>query len=90
MPDLQQELPASARSLIQRKLGHLEEADRRVLTAASVQGYEFDALVVARVLGREPADDPPARRQRPPIGEQLQQQEQHQEEQRVEGGRGQP
>jgi predicted ATPase len=55
-PDLQAGLPESVRSVIQRKMAHLTDADRHLLMAASVQGAEFDAAVVARVLGREPAD----------------------------------
>jgi predicted ATPase len=56
LPDLQRELPESVRSVIQRKIDQLGEADRRLLTVASVQGAEFDAAVVAQVLGREAAD----------------------------------
>jgi predicted ATPase len=56
LPDLQRELPESIRSLIRRKLDRLDEPDRRLLGAASVQGHEFDAAVVARVLGQPPAD----------------------------------
>jgi predicted ATPase/tRNA A-37 threonylcarbamoyl transferase component Bud32 len=47
-------LPASIRSLIQRKLDSLEEDDRRLLTAASVQGVQFDAAIVAQALGADP------------------------------------
>jgi predicted ATPase len=53
---LQRELPESVRSMIQRKTDQLNEADRRLLMAASVQGPEFDSAVVAQVLGREAAD----------------------------------
>jgi predicted ATPase len=56
VPDLRRELPESVRSMIQRKLDQLDETDRRLLTAASVQGLEFQAAVVARILGREEAD----------------------------------
>ncbi|MGQ0736447.1 MAG: serine/threonine-protein kinase [Acidobacteriota bacterium] len=48
VPDI--DLPASIRSMIQRKIDQLADADRRLLIAASVQGYEFEAAVVARVL----------------------------------------
>src|SRR5262245_46508606 len=54
--DLSQDLPESVRGLIQRKVDQLTEDDRQALTAASVQGAEFDSAVVARVLGRSPAD----------------------------------
>jgi predicted ATPase len=56
LPDLRRELPNSVRSMIQRKLDQLSEADRRLLAAASVQGPAFDSAIVARVLGREAAD----------------------------------
>ena len=42
--------------MIQRKIDQLDEADRRLLVAASVQGSEFDAAVVARALGLDAAD----------------------------------
>jgi tetratricopeptide (TPR) repeat protein len=54
--DLQQGMPESVRSMIQRKIDQLGEADRRLLVAASVQGYEFDAAVVAQALTLEAAD----------------------------------
>jgi serine/threonine protein kinase/predicted ATPase len=55
VPDLQLDLPESVRSLIRRKLEQLAEADRRLLGAASVQGNEFDAAVVAAVLDLDAA-----------------------------------
>ena len=42
--------------MIQRKIDQLGEDDRRLLVAASVQGYEFDSAVVARVLERDAAE----------------------------------
>jgi hypothetical protein len=51
VPNLHRELPESVRSLIQRKITQPGEADRRLLSAASVQGHEFDSAVVARLLG---------------------------------------
>jgi predicted ATPase len=56
VPDLRRELPESVRGLIQRKLDHLDETDRRLLSAASVQGHEFDSAVAARVLGMGAAE----------------------------------
>src|SRR5262249_42122119 len=56
VPDFQRELPASVRSLIQRKIDRLDEADRRLLVVASVQGHEFDAAVVAEAAQRDPAE----------------------------------
>jgi tetratricopeptide (TPR) repeat protein len=51
--DIQQEMPQSVRSMIQRKIDQLNEAERRLLMASSVQGYEFDAAVVAKALAIE-------------------------------------
>jgi tetratricopeptide (TPR) repeat protein len=51
--DIRQELPESVRSMIQRKIEQLSEAERRLLVASSVQGYEFDAAVVAKALTLE-------------------------------------
>jgi predicted ATPase len=56
VPDLQTELPESIRSVIQRKVEQLGKVDRRLLMAASVQGPEFDSVVVAGVLDREAAE----------------------------------
>jgi predicted ATPase len=56
VPDLKRELPASVRSLIQRKVERLRPGDRRLLVAASVQGSEFDAAVVARAVKRDAAE----------------------------------
>jgi predicted ATPase len=53
VPDFQRELPESVRGLIQKMIAQPGEAERRLLSAASVQGHEFDSAVVARVLGRD-------------------------------------
>ncbi|HMF15277.1 MAG TPA: protein kinase, partial [Gemmataceae bacterium] len=55
LPDLWEELPESVRGMIQRKLERLEDPDRRLLAAASVQGYEFDSTVVAGALEMDAA-----------------------------------
>ncbi len=47
---LERELPQSVRSLIQRKMDGLDDADRRLLAAAAVQGMDFDSAIVAAVL----------------------------------------
>jgi predicted ATPase/GTPase SAR1 family protein len=44
------QLPESVRSLIQRKLDALDDIDRRLLSAASVQGMDFDSAIVAGAL----------------------------------------
>jgi predicted ATPase len=56
VPDLEADLPESIRALLRRKTDQLDEADRRLLVAASVQGHEFDAAVVARALKRDAAE----------------------------------
>jgi predicted ATPase len=56
LPDLERELPESVRNMIERKIAQLGEEHRRVLVAASVQGYEFEAAVVAKVLAVDAAD----------------------------------
>ncbi len=48
---LERELPESVRSMIQRKLGALGNADRQLLSAAAVQGDDFCASVVGQALG---------------------------------------
>jgi tetratricopeptide (TPR) repeat protein len=48
------DLPESVRSMIQLKIDRLTENDRRLLSAASVQGYEFDSAVVAKTLEKDP------------------------------------
>ena len=54
--DLARVLPESLSGLIRRKIDRLDEVDLRLLTAASVQGAEFDAAVVARALGLDAGD----------------------------------
>jgi predicted ATPase len=56
LPDLSRELPESVRGMVQRKLDRLDAADRQLLAAAAVQGYEFEMLVVADALARDAAD----------------------------------
>jgi DNA-binding SARP family transcriptional activator/predicted ATPase len=55
VPDLERELPESARSMIERKIEQLAEDDRQLLTAASVQGYEFDSAIVTQALSASAA-----------------------------------
>lgn len=55
-PDLGRDLPESIRGMIQRKIDQLNEDDRRLLTVAAVQGYEFDSAIVAAALDCDPAD----------------------------------
>ena len=51
LPDIERQVPESVRGMIERKIAQLSEGDRELLTAASVQGYEFDSAVLAEVLG---------------------------------------
>ena len=45
-------MPESVRSLVQRKIDALDDGDRRLLGAASVQGIDFDSAILAAVLER--------------------------------------
>jgi predicted ATPase len=56
VPDLERDLPESVRSMIERKIGRLTDADRQLLVTASVQGHEFDSAVLSRVLEQSAAD----------------------------------
>jgi tetratricopeptide (TPR) repeat protein len=56
LSEIEQDLPESVRSMIQRKMDRLNEDERHLLSAASVQGTEFAAVVAARVLGLDAAD----------------------------------
>jgi tetratricopeptide (TPR) repeat protein len=53
---LESELPDSVRGFIQRTIERLDDADRRLLVAASVQGAEFDSAVLAKCLGMDSGD----------------------------------
>jgi tetratricopeptide (TPR) repeat protein len=53
--ELERELPVSVHSMIQRRIDQLGDEDRELLAAASVQGQEFDATLVAEALGKDPA-----------------------------------
>ncbi|HWP44398.1 MAG TPA: protein kinase [Blastocatellia bacterium] len=56
LSDISGDLPQSVRSMIQRKVDQLEQEDRRLLVAASVQGFEFDSAVVAKALELDPSN----------------------------------
>jgi tetratricopeptide (TPR) repeat protein len=55
LPWVEQDLPESIRGMIERKVSQLGEEDRRLLTAAAVQGFEFDSFVLARAIGLDQA-----------------------------------
>ncbi|MBZ5615736.1 MAG: AAA family ATPase [Acidobacteriia bacterium] len=50
LPDLSRNIPQSVNGVIERKIDQLSDRDREVLTAAAVQGYEFDSAALAPVL----------------------------------------
>ncbi len=56
LQEIDRELPQSVRGMIERKIAQISEGDRRLLVAASVQGYEFDSAIVAEAIGIDPAD----------------------------------
>ena len=53
---IEKSLPDSVQGMIERKIDQLDEGDRRLLAAASVQGVEFDSYVMARGTGLGLAD----------------------------------
>jgi predicted ATPase len=55
LPDMRHDIPGSILSMIKRKLDLLDEQDRKLLAAASVQGCEFDSAVLAGALELEAA-----------------------------------
>ena len=56
VPDVARELPETVKSTIARKIDRLDEVDRKLLTIGSVQGHEFDTIVLSDVLEMDPAD----------------------------------
>jgi serine/threonine protein kinase/predicted ATPase len=50
------EVPASVRSMIQRKIDSLSEQDRRLLQAASIEGTEFHSVVLAAAISADAAE----------------------------------
>jgi len=56
LPAIERDLPETVKGMIGRKIERLDELDRKLLTAASVQGHEFDTIVVSDALGLDPAD----------------------------------
>jgi predicted ATPase len=56
MSDLPGDLPESVRSMIARKIEQVEDRDRKLLIAASVQGHEFDSAIVSEAIEMDAAD----------------------------------
>lgn len=50
LPDLTRDFPLSVKSVIERKIAQCGDRDQEMLTAAAIQGYEFDSAAVARAL----------------------------------------
>ena len=50
VPDLSRDFPQSVKSMIERKIERVSDRDLEVLTAAAVEGYEFDSAAIARTL----------------------------------------
>ncbi len=50
VPDLSRDFPQSVKSMVERKIERVCDRDREVLTAAAVEGYEFDSAAIARTL----------------------------------------
>ncbi len=55
LPDAR-DLPQSVRGMVTRKIEQVDERDRELLLAASVQGHEFDSNTVAEALEMDPAE----------------------------------
>jgi tetratricopeptide (TPR) repeat protein len=56
LSDVERELPESVRGMIARKIARLEDRDRRLLVAASVQGHEFDSTTVSEAMEMDAAE----------------------------------
>ncbi len=56
VPEVPHDLPASVLGMIARKIDRLDEQDRRLLLAASVQGNEFDTASVGAALQMDAAE----------------------------------
>jgi predicted ATPase/tRNA A-37 threonylcarbamoyl transferase component Bud32 len=56
LPRTAREMPESVRGMIARKIERVDEADRPLLLAASVQGQEFDSAVLGDALELDPVE----------------------------------
>jgi predicted ATPase len=54
--DAAKDLPESVRGMIARMIERVDDADRRLLLAASVEGNEFDSTVLAEALQMDPTE----------------------------------
>jgi tetratricopeptide (TPR) repeat protein len=53
LAQVEEDLPESIRSMVQKKIGDLTAAERRLMSAAAVLGPRFESAIVARALGVE-------------------------------------
>ena len=53
---IEQGLPESVRSMVERKMSSVKDEDRKILSAAAVQGDEFDSASLAAALKMDAAD----------------------------------
>jgi tetratricopeptide (TPR) repeat protein len=56
LDEVEQGLPESVRSMVQKKIAALNDADRALMSAAAVLGPRFESAVVARGLALDPCD----------------------------------
>lgn len=56
LPGGARDLPQSVRGMVTRKIEQVDEKDRELLLAASVQGHEFDSNTVAEAVAMDPAE----------------------------------
>ncbi|MEO6486644.1 MAG: protein kinase, partial [Thermoanaerobaculia bacterium] len=56
VPEIEREIPESVRSMIDKKIDQLSDEERKILVAASVQGAEFDSVIVAAAAGVTPGE----------------------------------
>jgi hypothetical protein len=56
LPEIERDLPQSIVGMVKRKIDVVTDQDRKLLAAASVQGFEFDSAVLSRALKVDPAE----------------------------------
>jgi len=56
LPGEARDLPQSVQGMVTRKIEQVNERDRELLLAASVQGHEFDSNTVAEAVEMDPAE----------------------------------
>jgi len=56
LPAWQSDLPWSVRAMVEHTIRQLDACDRSLLSAATLQGLEFDCSILAETLGADPAE----------------------------------